>query len=360
MELKNNQIGKHIRYISEKNSQFLFSNVLGVAIEKEFMPSVANLIETDLTKYLVLRKGRFAFNPMHVGRDMKLPVAMYKESIPALVSPAYLTFEIESKELLPEFLELTMKTERFDHLCWFHTDASVRGGLAWEDFSKLEIPLPSINKQKKIVHQYNVLNNRINLLVRINKKVNELGEIIYKNFFIFRIKSGDSYRKYFLKDFAPIVTGKKDANVAVKNGKYHFFTCSQDILFANEYSFDADAILIAGNGDFNVKFYSGKFEAYQRTYVLIPYESSFRDLLYYAIKYSLPTATAAARGSVISFITKGILENISFYLPTDKCILKKFSDIFSKLNKVIENNNEEISLLSKQKYILLLNISKED
>ena len=359
MELKTNPIGKYITPINEKNKENNYSNVLGVAIEKEFMPSVANLIDTDLSKYSVLRKGRFAFNPMHVGRDMKLPVAMYKNDEPALVSPAYSMFKVTSDEILPEYLELILKSSDFDHLCWFHTDASVRGGLTWDDFSNLEISVPSLQEQEKIVHDYKVVVDRIELLKEINDNLETVASNIYKNYFVNGIEENENYEIHLLKEFVPVITGKKDANVATTNGKYQFFSCSQDILWTNEYSFDCNAILVAGNGDFSVKFYTGKFEAYQRTYVLIPKSYQMRDLLYYVIKYYLPFATTAARGSVISFITKGILEEIKFYLPKNHDELHKYCSLFEKFNNVISNNNKEILILNKQKEILLSNLTKE-
>ena len=95
MPLNYRKIGDLIKKVSEKNKDGLYDEVLGVAIEKEFMPSVANTIGTDLKKYNVVRKNRFAFNPMHVGRDEKLPIAVYHKDEPALVSPAYMMFEVE-------------------------------------------------------------------------------------------------------------------------------------------------------------------------------------------------------------------------------------------------------------------------
>ena len=260
MELKANPIGKYITPINEKNKENKYSNVLGVAIEKEFIPSVANLIDTDLSKYSVLRKGRFAFNPMHVGRDMKLPIAMYKKVEPALVSPAYSMFEVNSDEILPEYLELILKSSVFDHLCWFHTDASVRGGLSGDDFADLKIAVPSIHEQEKIVHNYRVVVDRIELLKKINSNLINLGNNVYKQYFIEKAKDNENYSIHHLKEFVPVITGKKDANVASFNGKYQFFSCSQDILWTDDYSFDSDAILVAGNGDFSVKFYSGSLK----------------------------------------------------------------------------------------------------
>ena len=88
-------LGNHIRLIDNRNKDLVTEQVLGINIDKFFMPSVANVIGTDLSKYKLIQKGNFACNPMHVGRDERLPVALYKDDEPAIVSPAYFMFEIK-------------------------------------------------------------------------------------------------------------------------------------------------------------------------------------------------------------------------------------------------------------------------
>ena len=162
------QIGTFVKQISEKNRNGDFIDVLGVSIEKEFMPSVANTIGTDLRKYNVLRKNRFAFNPMHVGRDKKLPIAVYHEDEPALVSPAYTMFEVVDENVEIKYLMLLFKTTIFDHLCWFYTDGSVRGGLTWNDFCNIELDIPTIDEQREILKKYNII--KMNIENLINEK----------------------------------------------------------------------------------------------------------------------------------------------------------------------------------------------
>lgn len=177
----NSKIGYYIHQVAEKNSSNMFNNVLGIAIEKEFMPSVANIIGTDLSKYNVIRKGRFAFNPMHVGRDEKLPISLYLCDKPGLISPAYMMFELNNDaNLLPEYLNFIFKTSLFDRICWFHTDASVRGGISWDDFTNLLIPVPPIEQQRKMVHDYKVITDRIELLKKINENLFEMAKLIMK------------------------------------------------------------------------------------------------------------------------------------------------------------------------------------
>jgi type I restriction enzyme S subunit len=152
------RIGDYIRLVSNRNSDWAITNLLGVNIYKNFMPSVANTSGVDLSKYKIIRKGQFATNIMHVNRDEILPVALYQNEEPAIVSPAYMTFEvIDENELLPEFLMMEFQRPEFDRRAWTYCDSSVRGGLEWERFCDIEIPIPHIDEQSKFVALYNGL-----------------------------------------------------------------------------------------------------------------------------------------------------------------------------------------------------------
>lgn len=179
MELTFESLGKFVRLIDERNTDLVTVSVLGINIDKYFMPSVANVIGTDLSRYKLLRKGRFACNPMHVGRDYRLPVARYTEEIPAIVSPAYFMFEIVDEKIIePEYLMLCFRRPEFDRMCWFRTDASVRGGISWEDVCDLVIPVLPIEEQRRIVHDYQVITDRITLLNRINENLEQQAHVL--------------------------------------------------------------------------------------------------------------------------------------------------------------------------------------
>jgi type I restriction enzyme S subunit len=152
------RIGDYIRLVSNRNSDWAITNLLGVNIYKNFMPSVANTSGVDLSKYKVIRKGQFATNIMHVNRDEILPVALYQNNEPAIVSPAYMTFEVvDENELLPEFLMMEFQRPEFDRRAWTYCDSSVRGGLDWERFCEIQIPIPDTDEQRKFVALYNGL-----------------------------------------------------------------------------------------------------------------------------------------------------------------------------------------------------------
>ncbi len=156
------RLGDYIQVVSNKNKDLKVTNLLGVNIFKNFMPSVANQSGLDLSKYKIISKGQFATNLMHVNRDEVLPVALYTDDEPALVSPAYKTFEvIDENELLPEYLMIEFQRPEFDRKAWTYCDSSVRGGLEWDRLCEIEIPIPHIDEQRKYVNLYKgLLNNQ--------------------------------------------------------------------------------------------------------------------------------------------------------------------------------------------------------
>lgn len=149
------RIGDCIRILNNRNKDLTTTNLLGVNIFKNFMPSVANSSGLDLSKYKLIQNGQFATNLMHVNRDEVLPVALFQSNDTAIVSPAYTTFEvINENELLPEFLMMEFQRPEFDRRAWTYCDSSVRGGLDWNRFCDIEIPIPDIYEQRKYVALY--------------------------------------------------------------------------------------------------------------------------------------------------------------------------------------------------------------
>lgn len=142
--------------------------------------------------------------------------------------------------------------------------------------------------------------------------------------------------KALLGDLVNIKTGKLDANQADENGKYPFFTCSKEISKINSYSYDCECVLIAGNGDLNVKYYNGKFEAYQRTYILtsIDDNSLLNKYLYWFMNRYIVQLRSQSIGGVIKYIKLGDLTNISLNLPTLD-VQKKIVGIFESIERLI-------------------------
>ncbi|MDD3772040.1 MAG: restriction endonuclease subunit S [Weeksellaceae bacterium] len=166
------RIGDCIKLVRIKNSDLKTKTLLGINIDKYFMPSVANIVGTDLTNYRIVQKEQFACNRMHVGRDYRIPISMSNIDEPFIVSPAYDVFEVKDKSvLLPEYLMMWFLRKEFDRNAWFYTDADVRGGLSWEDFCNMQLPVPSIETQRKIVAEYRTVEDRISLNNKLIQKL---------------------------------------------------------------------------------------------------------------------------------------------------------------------------------------------
>ena len=193
-------IGDYIQKLKVRNSEDRYSELLGINIDKFFMPSVANVVGTNLSRYLIVEPGQFACNRMHVGRDYRIPVALSEKEKPFIVSPAYDVFEIKDPSiLLPEYLMMWFHRAEFDRNAWFYTDADVRGGLAWDAFCSIELPVPSIEKQREIAREYNVVKNRIKLNEEINQKLEETAQALYKHWFVdfeFPNTEGKPYKSF--------------------------------------------------------------------------------------------------------------------------------------------------------------------
>ena len=223
--------------------------------------------------------------------------------------------------------------------------------LGSKQISAMTINLPPLYQQKKIANILGSLDEKIELNRRMNETLEQLGQALFRHYFI-NNPDAKNWKKRSLGEFFPVKTGKKDANFGTKDGKFPFFTCAQTISRAPSYSFDGSAILVAGNGDFNIKYYMGKFEAYQRTYVLIPHNEELLGFLYFLMKKDLSLITGGSRGSVIKFITKGMIENYRVELPNDND-LAAFAPIFSELLDLISHSNEQIQTLAVLRDTLL-------
>jgi type I restriction enzyme S subunit len=192
------RIGEHIKLVDERNKGLKVKELLGLSISKQFIPSVANIIGTDMENYKIIRRKQFACSTMQVRRDKKMPIALMQEVDEAIISQAYPVFEVkDANELLPEFLMMWFNRSEFDREACFHAVGGVRGSLEWEDFENLRLPIPSISKQREIVKEYNVIQNRINLNQGLIQKLEEAAKAIYKQWFVdfeFPDERGNSYR----------------------------------------------------------------------------------------------------------------------------------------------------------------------
>ena len=182
MEYK--RLGDYIREVNVRNRELRVTNLVGLTIDKAFIPSVANIIGTDLSNYKVIEKEQFACSLMQVSRDGKIPVAMFEEDA-AIMSPAYPMFEVVDKTvLLPRYLMMWFSRKEFDREASFYAVGGVRGSLTWEDFCNMRLPVPSIERQREIVAEYETLTRRIRLNEQMVAKLEETAQALYRKMFV--------------------------------------------------------------------------------------------------------------------------------------------------------------------------------
>lgn len=182
---KYKRLGDYIREVNVRNRELKVTKPMGINIDKHFMPSVANVIGTDLSTYKLVSRMQFACNLMHVGRDEKIPMAMLTEDKTIIVSPAYFVFEvIESNVLLPQYLMMWFRRKEFDRNAWFYTDADVRGGMSKEALLDMQLPIPSIARQREIVAEYETLTNRIRLNNQTIQHLEATAQTLYRKTFV--------------------------------------------------------------------------------------------------------------------------------------------------------------------------------
>ena len=170
------QLGQFIRQVDVRNSEGKEENLLGVSVQKKFIPSIANTVGTDFKKYKVVKKGQFTYIPDTTRRGDKIGIALLEDYEEGLVSNVYTVFEIiDEKQLIPEYLMLWFSRPEFDRYARFKSHGSVREVMDWDEMCKVELPVPPYEKQKEIVDGYKAITERIALKQKINDNLVAVG-----------------------------------------------------------------------------------------------------------------------------------------------------------------------------------------
>jgi len=198
MKSNYNSLGNYIGRVEEKNHALSVTTLLGVSMTKTFIPSVANTVGVDMANYQIVRRNQFACKLMSVGRDEQLPVDLLKDYDAVLVSSAYYVFEsLDINILLPEYLMMWFCRKETDRWVGYISGGDVRGGISWDTFCEMQIIVPSIETQREIVKEYHTIVNRITLKEKLNQKLEETAQSLYKSWFVnfdFPNESGQPYK----------------------------------------------------------------------------------------------------------------------------------------------------------------------
>ena len=178
-------LGDFIRQVDVRNTDGKEENLLGVSVQKMFIPSIANTVGTDFTKYKVVKRGQFTYIPDTSRRGDKIGIALLTDYDEGLVSNIYTVFEVKDEnELLPEYLMLWFSRPEFDRYARFKSHGSVREIMDWDEMCKVELPVPSIDKQRSIVKAYQTITERIELKRRINDNLAKTIKSVFKSWFL--------------------------------------------------------------------------------------------------------------------------------------------------------------------------------
>jgi len=373
MRLNYKPIGKYIREVKVRNENNE-TNLLGININKYYMPSVANIVGTDLSVYKVVKKGQFACNRMHVGRDMRLPIALSSNENDFIVSPAYDVFEItDTKILLPEYLMMWFTRTEFDRNAWFYTDADVRGGLSWKAFCEMQLPVPSIAKQKEIVAEYETVQKRIDLNKQLIQKLEETAQAIYKEWFVdfeFPDENGKPYKSSggemveselgeipkgwevgILFDLIELQRGFDLPTQNRKEGTFPIFASTGTNEKHNEYRVKAPGIVTGRSGSLGEVFYVNEdFWPLNTTLWVKHFKNSTPIYSYYVLKGI--NIIDYNGGSAVPTLNRNDIHRHQLIVPLMSVIerFEKIEKIFFKRVKEIGNQNR---MLEELKSLLL-------
>ena len=268
----------------------------------------------------------------------------------------------------PDYIYFLLQSEAFNEYIRKMSTGSTIHHISLETIRNFKFQLPDYDTQKSISSVLMAMENKIHLNVRLAAELESMAKTIYDYWFTqfdfpdaddkpYRSSGGamewnaqhkkeipQGWLATTMSALTTVVTGKEDANFSTPHGKYKFFTCAQETIHCDTPAFSGHAVLIAGNGDFNVKHYTGHFNAYQRTYVLIPNDDKYYAIMYIAAQQRIRAFKQGSNGSIVKFITKGDVENIPLLIPEDKSLLEPLNKILEKIEHCERENDELIKL----------------
>ena len=370
------RLGDYIRPVDVRNRDLKVTKPMGINIDKYFMPSVANVIGTDLSAYKMVFNNQFACNLMHVGRDEKIPIAMHTGENPIIVSPAYFVFEIipvethgpnvethgraslQTNELLPEYLMMWFRRAEFDRNAWFYTDADVRGGMDKKALMDMRLPVPDIDRQREIVAEYETLTNRIRLNEQMIAKLEETAQTLYRKMFVDGIDKEnlpEGWRMGTLGEFCEIKYGK--AHEGIPNGSIPIYGSGGIMRFGNKSIYTNESVLIPRKGSLNnITFVDSPFWTVDTMFYTEMKLSCVAKYVYFNLKqYNFLSMDA---GSAVPSMTTAILYQIELIIPTLD-ILEQFDNQESILFNQTKIKNQENSKLTELQSLLLAKMGQK-
>ena len=373
-------LGEYIRQVDIRNKEGKKENLLGVSVQKQFIQSIANTVGTDFTKYKVVKKGQFTYIPDTSRRGDKIAIALLEDYEEGLVSNVYTVFEvIDTEKLLPEYLMLWFSRPEFDRYARFKSHGSVREVMDWEEMCKVELPVPDIEKQRKIVKAYKTITDRIALKQKINDNLATQALTLFSDFVSHRSKKlaqgklgdviasantgGDAIQKVPIVDYD---TGIKCARVGdITNAREYasWAFCNASKSVYDNYKLQAGDILVTRTATLGITQYIAKdiLAVYNNGLIRLKVDdtNALPLYIYWAMKTSgflnyinqMNSATSVRPNMKIDYLLNYQLSIPSIEEQT------QFTNAVEPLMKAISLNNDEILKLSEFQAIILTTLS---
>lgn len=354
------RLGDYIREVDVRNRDLEVTKLVGLTIDKSFIPSVANVIGTDLSKYKIIRKEQFACSLMQVSRDGKVPIAMLEER-EAIMSPAYPVFEVlDTTKLLPQYLMMWFSRKEFDREASFYAVGGVRGSLTWEDFCDMTLPIPPIEQQQKIVSEYEAITRRIRLNEQIIAKLEETTQALYRKMFVDGIDKEnlpDGWRMGTLGDVADFTYGKMPDKTS--KGDIPIFSGYGIVGYTNIPMYEKQLIVVIARGDAG----SGKIvlspNVFYLTNLAIAILLKDDNMKFYLYYHLLNSDTSTLRsGSAQAQVTIDSLCSYEILMPSND-YYKEFDKLILPINKQTQTLLTENIKLTELQSLLLAKIGQK-
>lgn len=360
MESNYKKLGEFIRPVDKRNSDLSITNLQGVSITKEFVPSIANTIGTDLSTYKIVRTGQFAYGPVTSRNGDKVSIALLKGE-DCIISSSYVPFEVyKPDELLPEYLMLWFMRPEFDRYARFMSNGSAREVFDWDCMCGVELPVPSISEQRKIVHDYQVITDRIDLLEIINHTLFAVLDKLYNSWFVQYIPFGgecpSDWQSGKIDDIAEFYDYlRKPLSGEEREGMkklYPYYGAISIVDYVDDFIFDDSYVLLSEDGanilDENghpaLQFIHGKAWVNNHAHVLKA-KNGFTDASLY-IFLSHTQMQTIVTGAAQPKINQENLRSFPIVIPS-MYVLEEFNKKIDPVFTHITENTDEIGRLKK-------------
>jgi type I restriction enzyme S subunit len=359
-------LGDFIQPVDERNRDLRVDYLLGVSISKQFIPSIANIVGTDLSNYKIIRTGQFAYGPVTSRNGEKISIALLRDK-DCIISSSYTVFEVVNKnELDPEYLMLWFSRPEFDRYARYMSHGSVREIFDWDELCKVELPVPSIDKQRSIVRAYQTITERIELKRRLNDNLLATAQAVYKAWFVeykpfggncpisWRVGSVDEIAEFFDSMRKPLSSLERADMARI----YPYYGAVSIVDYVDDYIFDGEYLLLSEDGIYVVddsghpllQHIIGKFWANNHAHILKGKAGFTEDSLYLFLSNTnmSPIVTGAAQPK----INQANLKSFPITIP-DSEVLDRFNSVVHPLFAGKLNNEKEIRKLETIRELLL-------